>query len=66
MKNAFVRKAISPDLVVEANKIINAVKESLGIELNGIQSTKVAAWKLKNSKININEKRLLQILGGKI
>lgn len=66
MKNEFVRKAWSKDLDVEVNKIMKSIKIAFGINLSGIQASKIVAWKSKINQNQINHKQLLEILGGKI
>ena len=66
MKNEFVRKAISKDLNAEIKKMLEKIRNSFKIELSGIQSSKLVAWKSRNSTAKISETQLLQILGGKI
>lgn len=66
MKNEFVRKAVSKDLVVECKKMSKIIQDIFGIELSGIQASKLVAWKAKTSTTRIDEKKLMQILGGKI
>ena len=66
MKNEFVRKAISTDLESEILKMHDKIKQTFNLDLNKIQCSKIVAWKSRNSVVNIKDKQLLQILGGKI
>lgn len=62
----FVRTAISNDLESHIKEMQEKIKQIFSLELNRIQITKIIAWKSKNYKTIINEKKLIEILGGKI
>lgn len=62
----FVRTAISNDLESHIKEMQKKIKEIFILDLNRIQITKIIAWKSKNYKTIINEKKLIEILGGKI
>ena len=66
MAYSFIRQAISTDLMDEIKAMIDKIRDSFGIELSKIQSSKVVAWKSKSFALQLNEKKLLEILGNKI
>ena len=61
----FVRQAISTDLSIEIEIIVDKIRSSFGLDLSKIQASKVVAWKSKNFALQINEKKLVEILGNK-
>jgi len=66
MKNVYVHKAISPELSKQIDEMILRIKTGLGFDINKYQASKIIAWKSKSYTVNINEKKLIEILGGRI
>ena len=62
----FKHKAISNELVEQIDEMVKKIKDSFGINLTKINASKIIAWKSKSYKIQLNEKKLIDILGGKI
>lgn len=65
VSNNFKRMAVSPDLSLEIEDMIKKINHSFkGFSINKIQASKIVAWKSKTSRLALDEKRLIEILGG--
>jgi len=65
VQDEFVRKAISSKLSNQIEEMIIKIKESFGLTISKIQASKIVSWKAKSYNIQLNEKKLLSILGDK-
>jgi hypothetical protein len=62
MKSSFKIKAISSNLDSELARLRLEIKKQMGIELNQLQVSKVASWKLRNSQVILTKNVLSEIL----
>lgn len=60
-----VHKLVSVELSEQIDEMVKKIKEFFGIEITGIQASKIIAWKSKCYNIMLTEKKLVEILGGK-
>jgi len=63
---SFVQTAISQELEEQIKSIQKTIKEVFGLEISKVKASKVIAYKSKISKLPLTEKKLIEILGGKI
>lgn len=57
--------AVSPELSFEIEEMIKKINQSFHFPIGKIQASKLIAWKSRNSRLELNEKRLIQLLGVK-
>ena len=58
-------RLISENLDKQIDEMIKKIKESFGIKISKIESTKIIAWKSRSYNITMTHKKLLDILGDK-
>ena len=66
MGNVFKIKAICPELSEQVNSMEKKIQEIFGIKISKIQASKIIAWKSKSYHVPLTEKKLVEILGGKL
>ena len=62
----YTKVTISKDLEKQIIEMQKKIKDLFGIEISKIKASKIVAYKSKVYNFPLNEKKLLQILGGKI
>jgi len=60
------RIAVDEELENQIENIQKKIKEIFGIQISKIKASKVVAYKSKISNLPLTEKKLIEILGGKI
>ena len=65
MKNNFKIMAVSPEFSIEIDSMIKKMNDIFKFPLTKIQASKIVAWKSRNTRLSLNEKRLIEILGVK-
>jgi hypothetical protein len=60
-----IHKLISPELSSQIDEMVSKIKEFFGLDISGVQASKIVSWKSKSYNINLTEKKLIEILGGK-
>jgi hypothetical protein len=63
MSNPYQVKAISPKLEKEIENMVLKIKELFKLDIGKIEASKIIAYKSKNSRLILDEKRLIKILG---
>ncbi len=58
--------AISEELENQIRNMQKKIKEVFGLEISKIKASKIIAYKSRLSNLQLNEKKLIEILGGKI
>ena len=62
----YTKATISKELEEQIEKMQKKIKEIFGIEISKIKASKIVAYKSKISNLPLTEKKLLEILGGRI
>lgn len=62
----YVHKLISRDLAEQIEDMVKRVKEFFGLDITGVQASKIISWKSKSYNLTLTEKKLLEILRGKV
>jgi hypothetical protein len=60
-----VHKLISAELSNQIEEMIKKIKEYFGMDINGVQASKIISWKAKCYNVQLKEKKLIEILGGR-
>lgn len=56
---------ISTELSEDIDRMVNKIQEVFGLKISKIQASKIIACKSKFYNINLTEKQLVEILGGR-
>jgi len=62
----YIKATISKELENQIENMQKKIKEIFGIQISKIKASKIVAYKSKISNLPLTEKKLLEILGGKI
>jgi len=62
----YTKVLISKELEEQIKNMQKKIKEIFGIEISKVKASKIVAYKSRISNLPLNEKKLLEILGGKI
>lgn len=60
-----IHKLISTELSSQIEEMVKKIKEFFGIDISGVQASKIISWKAKCYNGKITEQKLIQILGGR-
>jgi len=58
--------AIDDDLEAQLQEMIKKIHETFGLILSRVKASKIVAWKSKSYTVPLSNKKLLEILGGRI
>jgi len=64
--STFVKTAIAKELEEQIKNVQKKIKEIFGLEISKVKASKIIAYKSKISNLSLTEKKLIEILGGKI
>lgn len=57
--------AISNSLNNSIKNMQKKIAEIFGLKISGVQASKIVDWKAQSHNVNLTEKKLVEILGGK-
>jgi len=60
-----VHKLVSKELSDQIDEMVKKINEFFGIQLSAVQASKIVSWKAKSYVMNLTEKKLIEILGGR-
>jgi hypothetical protein len=61
-----VHKLISSELSGQIDDMVKKIKEFFGLDISAVQASRIVSWKSRSYNITLTEKKLIEILGGKI
>jgi len=62
----YIRMTISKDLENQIETMQKKIKEIFGLEISKIKASKIVAYKSRKANLTLDEKKLIEILGGRL